>query len=439
MSTAELDTSIAYLEPESGSDVRSVRRWVLFATVLGSIIEWYDFFIYATAAALLFSRLFFPNFDPTAGTLASFGTFAVGMFARPIGALIFGHFGDRIGRKSMLTLTMLLMGLPTIAIGLLPTYATIGVWAPIGLVTFRLLQGIALGGEWGGAILMAVEHAPQTRKSFFGSMPQIGSPAGLLLATAVFALVSRLPDQVFASWGWRLPFLVSVMLIILSIFVRMRLPESPDFVQIEANDRKVAIPVGRILSNYLRSFILTVGVKLGEVTLFYMTTVFILSYATGHLGISRQTTLNCLMVGAALACVMMPIFGNLADRFGHRKIVAIGGLYIALFAIPMFWFVDAKSPLSLMAAVVGALAIGHPFIFGPQPGLVSAQFPPEVRYSGISLGIQVAGAIGGGLAPIVATTVLASTGSTFNIALYLAAMGLLSAISALLMKPLVEH
>jgi MFS transporter, MHS family, shikimate and dehydroshikimate transport protein len=334
---------------------------------------------------------------------------------------------------------MLLMGLPTIAIGLLPTYATIGVWAPIGLVTFRLLQGIALGGEWGGAILMAVEHAPQTRKSFFGSMPQIGSPAGLLLATAVFALVGQLPDQVFASWGWRLPFLVSVMLIVLSIFVRMRLPESPDFVQIEASDRKVAIPVGRILSNYLRSFVLTVGVKLGEVTLFYMTTVFILSYATSHIGISRQTTLSCLMTGAALACVMMPIFGDLADRFGHRKIVAIGGLYIALFAIPMFWFVDAKSPLSLMVAVVGALAIGHPFIFGPQPGLVSAQFPPEVRYSGISLGIQVAGAIGGGLAPIVATTVLASTGGTFNIALYLAAMGLLSAISALLMKPLVEH
>jgi MHS family shikimate/dehydroshikimate transporter-like MFS transporter len=206
---------------------------VLFATVLGSIIEWYDFFIYGTAAALVFGKLFFPNFDATAGMLAAFGTFAVGMFARPIGAVIFGHFGDRIGRKSVLTFTMLMMGLPTIGIGLIPTYQTIGVWAAIGLVLFRLLQGIALGGEWGGAVLTAVEHAPKSKKALFGSMPQIGSPAGLLLATAVYAVVSQMPDEAFLSWGWRLPFLVSVMLIALSIFVRLRLPESPDFLRME--------------------------------------------------------------------------------------------------------------------------------------------------------------------------------------------------------------
>jgi MFS transporter, MHS family, shikimate and dehydroshikimate transport protein len=438
MSTAEIDTDLSYLEPAIVSRTQSIRRWVLFATVLGSIIEWYDFFIYATAAALIFGKLFFPNFDATAGTLASFGTFAVGMFARPIGALIFGHFGDRIGRKSMLTLTMLLMGLPTIAIGVLPTYATIGIWAPIGLVCFRFLQGIALGGEWGGAILMAVEHAPRSRKSFFGSMPQIGSPAGLLLATAVFALVSQLPDDTFISWGWRLPFLVSIMLIGMSIVVRMRLPESPDFLRIEATAKKVSIPVGRVASDHLRSFLLTVGVKLGEVALFYMTTVFVLSYATSNLRMPRQTTLDSLMVGAALACIMMPIFGILADRLGHRKVVATGGFYIALFAIPMFWLVDAQSPVLLFVAIVGALSIGHPFIFGPQPGLVAAQFPAEVRYSGISLGVQMAGAIGGGLAPIVATTVLARTGNTLLIAVYLAVMGLVSAVSALLMKPVVE-
>jgi MFS transporter, MHS family, shikimate and dehydroshikimate transport protein len=430
--------SVAYGGAATEASALSIRRRVLFATVLGSVIEWYDFFIYATASALIFSQLFFPNYDPTAGTLASFATFAVGMFARPLGALIFGHFGDRVGRKSMLTLTMLLMGLPTIAIGLLPTYASIGVWAPVGLVTFRLLQGIALGGEWGGGILMAIEHAPEQSKSLFGSMPQIGSPAGLLLAAAVFAVVSQLPEPIFIAWGWRLPFLVSVMLIALCVFVRTRLPESPEFVRVEANDKKVTLPAGRIFSNYFRSFVLTVGVKLGEVALFYMTTVFVLSYATSNLGVSRQTTLNCLMVAAGLGCLMMPIFGTLADRFGHRRVVGIGGLYIAAFSFPMFWLVDSRSPMLLLVAAIGALSIGFPSIFGPQPGLVSAQFPAEVRYSGISLGIQVAGAIGGGLAPIVATTVLASTGSTFYIALYLAAMGFLSGISALLMKPLVE-
>jgi metabolite-proton symporter len=434
MITAELNTSFISKASEGGESVTSTHRWVLFATVLGSVIEWYDFFIYGTAAALVFGKLFFPNFDATAGTLASFGTFAVGMFARPIGAAIFGHFGDRIGRKSVLLFTMLIMGLPTIGIGLIPTYQTIGVWAAIGLVALRLLQGIALGGEWGGAILMAVEHAPSTKKSFFGSMPQIGSPAGLLLATAVYALVSQLPDAAFLSWGWRLPFLVSVMLIALSILVRMRLPESPDFLRVEAAKKKVAVPIATIMRHHFRPFLLTVGVKLGEVALFYMVSVFILSYATNNLNVPRQTTLNCLMIGAGLACFTMPVFGSLADRLGRRTVVSIGGIYIALFAFPMFWLVDTRDPALLLAAVTGALAIGHPFIFGPQPGLVAAQFPAEVRYSGISLGIQVASAIGGGLAPIVAASVLASTGSTNLIALYLAGMGLVSAFSAMMMR-----
>jgi MFS transporter, MHS family, shikimate and dehydroshikimate transport protein len=440
MSITALETSASYTGPNAGigSDIgeraRSTHRWVLFAAVLGSVIEWYDFFIYATAAALVFGKLFFPNFDPAAGTLAAFGTFAVGMFARPIGAMIFGHFGDRIGRRSVLMFTMLMMGLPTIAIGLIPTYQTIGVWAAVGLVVFRLLQGIALGGEWGGAVLMAVEHAPNAKKSLFGSMPQIGSPAGLLLATAVFALVSRLPEESFLSWGWRLPFLVSVMLIALSILVRMRLPESPEFLRAEAAKKTVAVPAATILSRHLRSFLLTVGVKLGEVTLFYMVTVFLLSYVTDKLSMPRQTALDCLMIGAGLACVTMPIFGMVADWLGRRTVVAIGGLYIALFAFPMFGMVNTREPVLLLVAVIGALAIGHPFIFGPQPGLVAAQFPTEVRYSGISLGIQVAGAIGGGLAPIVATTVLATTGSTSMIALYLAAMGAVSAVSAVLMR-----
>jgi MFS transporter, MHS family, shikimate and dehydroshikimate transport protein len=436
-SVVDLGAPVGFTDAKPQPAITSAQRWVLLATVLGSIIEWYDFFIYATAAALVFGKLFFPTFDATAGTLASFGTFAVGMFARPVGAFIFGHFGDRVGRKSMLMFTMLMMGLPTIAIGLIPTYESIGVWAAVALVTFRLLQGIALGGEWGGAILMAVEHAPKNRKSFFGSMPQIGSPAGLLLATVVFGLVSQLPEQAFYSWGWRLPFLISVVLIAVSIFVRMRVSESPEFLEVEQAEKKVAIPVGQVFTRYLKSFLLTVGVKLGEVTLFYLTSVFVLSYVTNKLGIPRQTALNCLMVASALACLTMPLFGMLADRFGHRKVVAIGGFYIALFAVPMFWLVDSREPILLLLASVGALSIGHPFIFGPQPGLISAQFPAEVRYSGISLGVQVAGAIGGGLAPIVAASFLAGTGGTFAIGLYLAASGLVSATCALLMRQVV--
>ncbi len=282
---------------------------------------------------------------------------------------------------------------------------------------------------------MAVEHAPNTKKALFGSLPQSGSPAGLLLATAVFALVSRLPDATFLSWGWRLPFLVSVLLIAVSILVRIRLPESPEFLRVEVTKKKVAVPLAIVVSSHLRSLLLTVGVKLGEVALFYIVTVFVLSYATNKLNVPKQTALNCLMIGAGLACVAMPIFGSLADRFGRRTVVTIGGFYIALFAIPMFWMVDTANPILLLVAIIGALAIGHPFIFGPQPGLVAAQFPPEVRYSGASLGVQVAGAIGGGIAPIVAASVLASTGSTYLIALYLVSMGLLSAISAMLMRP----
>lgn len=410
------------------------RRIVAAATMIGSTIEWYDFFIFGTAAALVFNKLFFPSFDPLVGTLAAFGTFAVGMFARPLGAILFGHYGDRLGRKSMLTITMLMMGIPTVGIGLVPTYESIGPWAAVILIFFRLLQGIAVGGEWGGAALMAVEHAPEGKRSLFGCLPQIGSPAGLLLATLVFALVSQLPQESFMSWGWRVPFLLSVLLIGVGIFVRMRVPESPIFAKAMESGKRVTLPARDVLLRHFKPFMLTVGLKLPEVTMFYLLAVFLLSYGV-QIGVSRQVVLNGMMIGAVVECCAILLFGMMADRFGQKKLAVIGGLFIALFAFPMFWLIQTGAPALIALAMAAGFGLGHGLIFGAEPSLVSAQFPTEVRYSGISIGIQVSGAIGGGLAPIVAASILAATGSTHMISVYIAVLGLIAAGCAYAMRP----
>jgi MFS family permease len=331
--------------------------------------------------------------------------------------------------------SLLLMGIPTTLVGLVPTYDSIGLWSAAILVTLRLLQGLALGGEWGGAVLMAVEHAPQAQRALFGAMPQAGAPAGLLISTLVFALVGGMPEARFLAWGWRLPFLMSFILVAVGVVVRMKVAESPAFVRVLRTGKKADLPVVNVLKRHWHTLLLGIGAKLGEVTLFYIVTVFLLSYATTTVGVPRQQVLNAMMIAAALACGTIPLFGVLGDRFGQRRVFALGGLYLALFSIPMFWMIDSGDPILFLLAVVGALSIAHPSMFGTEPGLFAAQFPAEIRYSGVSVCFQAAAAIGGGLAPIIATLLLARSGTDLSIGIYLVGLAVLAAICGLSLAP----
>ncbi|MET3382502.1 MULTISPECIES: MFS transporter [Variovorax] len=405
------------------------------ATMVGTAIEAFDFLAYGTAAALVFNKLFFPNFDPTVGTLAAFGTFASGMLARPLGGIIFGHYGDRLGRKSMLTLSLLLMGICTVLIGLLPTYESIGLWAAVLLVLLRIGQGLSFGGELGGAMLMAVEHAPPKWKSLVGSMPQMGAPIGVLLSSGAFALVTQLPEASFLSWGWRLPFLASAVLIVLGVFIRMKVQESPEFMQVKVHQKTAALPAREVVVAHLKPLLLTIGGKLAEVTLIYTILVFSISYATSRLGFSRSDALHALIAGSTVMVFTIPASGWLADKVGARRLYVFGGLLLAIMAVPLFQAIGSGSLTAYTVAMVVALSINYPLMFAPQSNLYAAQFPAELRYSGISIGIQFAAAIGGGLAPIIAATLVAKYSSIVPVGIYVAVLGVVAAVSAWLMRP----
>lgn len=405
------------------------------ATMVGTAIEAFDFLAYGTAAALVFNKLFFPNFDPAVGTLAAFGTFASGMLARPMGGIVFGHYGDRLGRKSMLTLSLLLMGICTVLIGLLPTYEAIGMWAAVLLVLLRIGQGLSFGGELGGAMLMAVEHAPPKWKSLVGSMPQMGAPIGVLLSSGAFALVTQLPEASFLSWGWRLPFLASAVLIVLGVFIRMKVEESPEFMQVKVHRKTAVLPAREVVVAHWRPLLLTIGGKLAEVTLIYTILVFSISYATSRLGFSRADALHALIVGSAAMVFTIPASGWLADKVGARRLYVFGGLLLALMAVPLFQAIGSGSLTAYTVAMVVALSINYALMFAPQSNLYAAQFPAELRYSGISIGIQFAAAIGGGLAPIIAATLVAKYSSIVPVGIYVAVLGVIAAVSAYLMRP----
>lgn len=376
------------------------------ASMIGTTIEWYDFFLYATAAALIFNKIFFPAFDAFTGTLAAFATYSVGFFARPLGGIIFGHYGDKVGRKSMLLITLMLMGIPTIIIGLIPSYETIGYWAAVLLVVMRILQGIAVGGEWGGAVLMAVEHAPDGKKGFFGSLPQAGVAPGLILSSLAMGLVAQLPEQDMLSWGWRIPFLASVLLLGVGWFIRIKIAESPDFERMEAKGEKVEVPFVEVCRRYPREVFTVVGARLAEVTWFYTVTSFALAYATTALAIPRKVILDATIWGAAIAFVAMPLAGILGDKIGHKRMFMIGTVGIVAIAPVFFGLLATREVMWINVAMILAVGIVYSSLYGPEGSLFSSQFPPEVRYSGISLAVQVSGAIGGGLAPIIATWLL---------------------------------
>lgn len=408
---------------------RSSRQYVTagLASMMGTTIEWYDFFLYGTAAALIFNKIFFPAFDPITGTLAAFATYSVGFFARPLGGFIFGHFGDKLGRKSMLLITLFLMGIPTILIGLIPSYESIGYWAAVLLVLMRFLQGIAVGGEWGGAVLMAVEHAPEGKKGFFGSLPQTGVAPGLILSSLAMGAVASLPEEDMLSWGWRLPFLASVALLLVGWWIRAKVAESPDFEQMSKKGKQVPIPALEVLRHYPREVLLVVGGRLAEVTWFYTVVTFALAYATTTLGVERSVMLDATVWGAFAALFTMPLFGVLGDRIGFKWVFMAGTICMLAFSSTFFSMLGSLDSKTITLALVIAIGLVYAALYGPQGGLFSTQFPPEVRYSGISIAVQVSGAIGGGLAPLVATSLLAyGDGQPDYIVWYLSGLGLIA-------------
>lgn len=406
----------------------SIRRVVL-ASFIGTTIEWYDFFLYGTAAALVFNQLFFPALDPLAGTMASFATYAVGFFARPLGGVVFGHFGDRMGRKSMLVTTLMLMGLATFLIGVLPTYAQIGVAAPVLLVVLRFIQGFGVGGEWGGAVLMVVEHGHRGRRGLYASWVQAGVPAGLLLATAVFNLCSALPDETFLRWGWRVPFLVGIALLAVGLFIRLQILESPLFETTRARQPSAGIPFFDVLRRFPRNVVLAMGARFAENGCFYIFTVFVLTYATAELGVAKSSMLNAVLIASAVQLLMIPLFGALSDRIGRRPVYLAGAAALAAFAFPFFWMVDTASTTVIGLAIVIGLTV-HASMYAPQAAFFSELFGTEVRYTGASIGYQLASPLAGGLAPLISMALLQwSDGRPWPVALYLIVLSAITLVS----------
>jgi MFS transporter, MHS family, shikimate and dehydroshikimate transport protein len=403
-------------------------RLIAFASLLGTTIEWYDFFLYNTAAALVFNKLFFPTFDPFVGTLLSFSTYTVGFVARPVGAIVIGHFGDKVGRKSMLVLTLVMMGVATCLIGALPTYATIGSWAAVLLVLLRIVQGFGVGGQWGGAVLMTVEHAPEGQRGFYGSWPQIGVPAGLLTSTIIFSLFARLPADQFLSWGWRVPFLMSVVLVVVGLIIRLKVLETPAFTKMKETKTVVRQPILEVLRRYPKQVLQAAGMRAAENGSFYIYSAFMLVYATQHSHIDRSVALNGIMIASACEFIAVPTYGALTDRIGRRPVYMFGAIMTAVLAFPLFWLFDTQSTPLVWLALLLVFLCSHAPMYAPQGAFFSELFGASVRYSGASLGAQLSAAVAGGFSPLIATALLPKYGPT-AIAIYIIAMAVITIVA----------
>ncbi|EQD85500.1 MFS transporter [Saccharopolyspora erythraea D] len=406
---------------------------VVTASLIGTTIEWYDFFLYGSAAALVFNTLFFPAADPVTGTLLALATFAIGFVARPVGGLVFGHYGDRLGRKKLLVLSLLLMGGSTVAMGLLPTYATIGVAAPLLLTLLRLVQGFALGGEWGGAVLIVSEHGDAHRRGFWAAWPQAGAPGGNLLATAVLALLAAVqPEADFLAWGWRIPFLLSGALVLIGLWIRINIAETPAFqAAAEAARHRPEperAPIVEVLRTQWRQVLIAMGARLGENISYYVITSFILVYLTQSLELPKQVALNAVLIGSLVQFFALPLFGALSDRFGRRRVYALGALGMAGWVFAFFALLDTRSPLAIVVATTVALVL-HAAMYGPQAAFFSELFSTRVRYSGASVGYQLASILAGGLAPLIATALLGAFDSSVPVSLYVAGGALLTVVA----------
>jgi len=403
---------------------------VAMASLIGTSIEWYDFFLYGTAAALVLGPLFFsPKLSPLAAQLSAFATFWVGFAARPVGGIVFGHFGDRLGRKAMLILTLMIMGIATFLVGVLPTYKDIGIIAPVLLVIVRFAQGFAVGGEWGGAVLMATEHSPAARRGFFGSWPQFGVPIGLLLSSLIFGLVtSSFSKAAFLSIGWRIPFLLSIVLVAIGLFIRLRLTETPDFERVRETRTIARLPVIDVLRTNLKSVVLAAGAFFVTNGAFYIYVTFIISYGEKILKVPGSTMLTGVLVGAVAMGITILAAGALSDRLGRLPVYLTGAAFVGLMAFPVFLLIDTRSPaLIALALAIGIGGIG--IMYGPQAAFFSELFGANVRYSGASLGYQITAIFAGGLAPFIATALLAQfNNASWPIALYIVGMAIITLV-----------
>src|SRR5918999_5639212 len=400
----------------------STVRKVALAAMAGSAIEWYDFFIYLTAAALVFGPLYFPGGSEVAGVLASFSTAAVGFVARPVGGILFGHFGDKLGRKPTLVIALLTMGTATTLVGLLPTYATIGVAAPIILFVLRFCQGLAVGGEWGGAVLMATEYAPEGKRGLYSSFPQMGPAVGFLLANGLFlALTATLSSEQFASWGWRVPFVASLVLVLVGLYVRMTIAETPVFSRAMEIQTRAKIPFWDMLRTYPLVLLLSSGGMVLAYVLFYIITTFALAYGTTNLGLPNTTLLYCTLIAVALMGVAVPIFAWLSDKVGRRRLCLAATALAALWAFPLFWLLNTANPVLIALSFSVGMVI-FAMLYGPMGAFLPELYGTRLRYSGAAVSYNLGGVLGGALAPIIASQLLAMTGASWSISLYVLAM-----------------
>jgi metabolite-proton symporter len=420
--------------PEAAASPATIRK-VLIAACAASSIEWYDFFIYLTAAALVFPAIFFPaDIDPVAGVLASFSTAAVGFFARPVGGVLFGHFGDRLGRKKTLVMALLLMGVATTIIGLLPTYASIGIWAAVALFVLRICQGLAVGGQWGGAVLLATEYAPPSKRGFYGSFAQLGVPIGLVLGNVSFlVLAATMSTDAFNAWGWRVPFLASIILIGLAMYIQLKLEDTPAFRRLqqvsqerqEEGEEPERSPVIEVIREHPKQILLAAGAFFVVNGSFYVMITGMLDYGTRDLGLTRSSMLTAVLISSLFQLFFIPAFALLSDRLGRRPVYLTGAVLLGLWAFPMFWLVDTASfVLITVALVVGQMFLS--MMYGPQAALFSEMFSRKVRYSGASLGYQIAAVFAGGLAPIIMVSLLDWTDTSLSVSLYMFAMAVLT-------------
>ncbi|RVM07460.1 MFS transporter [Sinorhizobium meliloti] len=423
----------------AGSTRESEVRRVVFASLIGATIEWYDFFLYGVIAGIVFNQLYFPAHDPLVSMVLAYATFAVGFVARPLGGIVFGHFGDKLGRKQMLVLTILIMGVATVLIGVLPTYEQIGVAAPILLLILRIAQGIGIGGEWGGAVLMAYEFAPENKRGYYASIPQIGLAIGLCLSSGVVALLSLLPDEAFMSWGWRSAFIGSVVLIVVGLYIRLKVAETPDFAAVKEEQQELKIPFVELIRTYPRNILLGMGARYIDGVFFNVFAVFSIVYLSKHVQVDRTTALWLVCLSALVMVVAIPLFGKLSDRWGRPKTYAIGSLLLALVSFPAFMLMGSGSLPLIALALIVPFGIIYAMCYGPEAALFSDLFDVKVRYTGISFVYQFSGIFASGITPIIATYLISyGDGSPWLLAAYVVFAALVSMVSAMLIRPVSE-